>query len=64
MPSGRQLKHYLLSPIPPRSLLSEYALGYGGIYIAASFAWLWVVERQVPTGPTYWAQRSRSRVRW
>jgi small multidrug resistance family-3 protein len=22
---------------------------YGGIYIAASFAWLWVVERQVPT---------------
>jgi small multidrug resistance family-3 protein len=22
---------------------------YGGIYIAASLAWLWVVERQVPT---------------
>jgi len=23
--------------------------GYGGIYIAASLAWLWVVERQAPT---------------
>lgn len=23
---------------------------YGGIYIAASLAWLWVVERQRPTG--------------
>ena len=22
---------------------------YGGVYIAASLAWLWVVERQVPT---------------
>lgn len=22
---------------------------YGGIYIAASLAWLWIVERQVPT---------------
>jgi small multidrug resistance family-3 protein len=22
---------------------------YGGIYIATSLAWLWVVERQVPT---------------
>src|SRR5688572_3882782 len=22
---------------------------YGGIYIAASLAWLWLVERQVPT---------------
>ena len=22
---------------------------YGGIYIASSLAWLWVVERQVPT---------------
>ena len=26
---------------------------YGGIYIAASLAWLWVAERQVPPGPTY-----------
>ena len=37
---------------------------YGGIYIATSLVWLWVVERQVPTRPDYWAQRSRSRVRW
>jgi len=22
---------------------------YGGIYIAASIAWLWAVERQIPT---------------
>ena len=24
---------------------------YGGIYIVASLAWLWLVERQRPTGP-------------
>jgi small multidrug resistance family-3 protein len=24
---------------------------YGGIYIATSLVWLWVVERQVPTRP-------------
>lgn len=24
---------------------------YGGIYIAASIGWLWIVERQRPTGP-------------
>ena len=23
---------------------------YGGVYIAASLGWLWVVERQAPTG--------------
>jgi small multidrug resistance family-3 protein len=29
--------------------LHRSSAAYGGIYIAASLAWLWVVERQVPT---------------
>ena len=37
---------------------------YGSMYIAASLAWLWIVERQVPTRADVLAQRSRSRARW
>ena len=27
----------------------RHAWGYGGIYIAASLVWLWLIERQAPT---------------
>ena len=36
---------------------------YGGIYIAASLMWLWVVEGQRPTSTMQSARRSPSRER-
>ena len=36
---------------------------YGGIYIAASLAWLWVVERQVPTRADVLGRSARDRGR-
>jgi len=34
---------------------------YGGIYIAASLVWLWLIEGQRPRAPTLWEPRWRSR---
>jgi small multidrug resistance family-3 protein len=38
---------WLLTLVPTDSAGRAYAV-YGGIYIAASLMWLWVVERQQP----------------
>lgn len=38
---------WLLSRVDVAAAGRAYAI-YGGIYIAASLAWLWVIEREVP----------------
>jgi small multidrug resistance family-3 protein len=50
LPGGASLAAFagLLALVPADAAGRAFA-AYGGVYIAASLAWLWAVERQAPT---------------
>jgi len=54
---------YLLAIVDSPFAGRAYA-AYGGIYIAASLVWMWLVEKSPPDRWTLRARRSVSRARW